>query len=166
MSKGPFKNYVTGGGGEGGIRNLQILVTNSDKGGREVGRNRDILVPKNSFLNISVFQYHYKCRLLCHRNFHHKEMYCPDPSTLVGNTGNHFLLHMHENNGYYDPCKIFFPSHFVERKSYDANYSCTSIFFAIGQYNLPKFMSRSSIQKKVCHYLAGDKGREGGVLIW
>ena len=30
-----------------------------------------------------------------HCNFHLKEMYCRDPSTRVGHTGNYFLLHMH-----------------------------------------------------------------------
>ena len=44
---GPFKNYVTSEGREGGLRNLKILMTNSDKGVRKVGRNGDILAPKN-----------------------------------------------------------------------------------------------------------------------
>ena len=68
---------------------MQILVTNSDKGGREVGRNGDILASQKSTayftIVISIFK---KCTVL----------------TLV-------LL--------------------WERKSYDVNNSCSSIFFAI-----------------------------------
>ena len=77
-SKGPFKNHVTDGGREGGLKNLQILVTNSDKGGREVGRNGDILAPKNSFLHFSflvLLRDRYSCEQWILRSiqniFHH-----------------------------------------------------------------------------------------------
>ena len=107
---------------------------------REGGRKAEMVTYsplKILFLDISVFRYYYEYRLLCHNNFHLKKMYCQDPSTLVGHTGNYFLLHMHVSlllSGYYDPYKILFTIYqFVERKSFDARHSCCLIVLAKGQ---------------------------------
>jgi len=54
-SKGPSKNYVTRGEREGVIKNRQILVTKSDKGGREVGWNSDIITPNFFYHDFSNF---------------------------------------------------------------------------------------------------------------
>ena len=106
------------------------------EGGREVGRNGDILAPKNCF---STFQFFSITTSTAYFAF-----------VILGSIQN-----------------IFHHISFRRKEKLWCQSFLLFNFLCYRPIQPPKvYVKIVYTEKKVCHYLAGDKGREGGVLIW